>query len=74
MGQLLSHPGLLDDDHGVGESTHGSAAACQTMFMDVEKPDASMPVSAESAKRHENVALRAAGGAAQRVSDGRRAS
>ena len=57
MGQLLSHPGLLEDDHGVGESTHGSAAACQTMFMDVEKPEASTPVSADKANSGANVAL-----------------
>ena len=57
-----------------GAGTYSNAGACQTTFMDVEKPDASMPVSAESAKRHENVALRAAGAAGQRVSDGRRAA
>ena len=39
-------------------STHGSAAACQITFMDVENPDGSAPVSAESAKSEENVALR----------------
>lgn len=41
---------------GKGE-THKTAGACQTMFIDVENPEASTPVTADSAKSGENVAL-----------------
>ncbi len=39
-------------------NTHATAGACQTIFIDVEKPEASTPVSADKANSGAKVALR----------------